>query len=313
MAAPTNHWKLGLFVVVSLFAAVSVGVYLSAQSLRKATVEYLSYFDESVQGLEVGAPVKFRGVTIGNVSLIDVASDRRHVEVTYSMTVKTLSDMKLSRKEGRQTQLRMPPDMRAQIASAGITGIKFITIDYFSEKDYPPPSLPFPVPENYIPGAPSTMKNLEDAVVKTVNQIPDLAQALLQLMSRINHFVGELDNQRLPVRVSETLQDLQTAVKAMNTAKLSTEAQGTLAGINAAVGRFDVLLTRLESDKGLLVSALRASDAFGETARGARGVGRQMDMTLRDVSEAAQSLRKLVDALEQDPDMLLKGRIRKAP
>jgi len=104
MSAPTNHWKLGLFVVGSLFAAVAIGVYLAAQSLRKDTVEYKSYFDESVQGLEVGAPLKFRGVTLGNVSLIDVAADRRHVEVSYSMTVKTLSDMKLSRKEGRQSE-----------------------------------------------------------------------------------------------------------------------------------------------------------------------------------------------------------------
>ena len=68
MSAPSNHWKLGLFVVagVGLFLALLGG--LGARGLRKETVTYTTYFDESVQGLDVGSPVKFRGVTIGNVA-----------------------------------------------------------------------------------------------------------------------------------------------------------------------------------------------------------------------------------------------------
>ena len=69
MANPTNHWKLGLFVVVGFCAAVATAVFFGAQSLRNETVRYKTYFDESVQGLEVGSFVKFRGVTIGTVSL----------------------------------------------------------------------------------------------------------------------------------------------------------------------------------------------------------------------------------------------------
>ena len=54
---------------------------LGARSLQKEVGRYVSYFDESVQGLDVGSPVKFRGVTIGTVGGIDVAPDHRHVEV----------------------------------------------------------------------------------------------------------------------------------------------------------------------------------------------------------------------------------------
>ena len=67
MAAPTNHYKLGLFVIASFIAALSAAILLGAASMQKKTVKYHSYFNESVQGLDLGSPVKFRGVTIGNV------------------------------------------------------------------------------------------------------------------------------------------------------------------------------------------------------------------------------------------------------
>ncbi len=79
MSAPSNHWKLGLFVVAGVALFLTMLVFLGARSLQSETVTYKTYFDESVQGLEVGSPVKFRGVTIGNVSGIDIAADRRHV------------------------------------------------------------------------------------------------------------------------------------------------------------------------------------------------------------------------------------------
>ncbi|MEP7125951.1 MAG: mammalian cell entry protein, partial [Byssovorax sp.] len=63
MSAPTNHWKLGLFVVVGVVLTLTTVAVLGARSLRKEVSRYVSYFDESVQGLEVGSPIKFRGVT----------------------------------------------------------------------------------------------------------------------------------------------------------------------------------------------------------------------------------------------------------
>ena len=60
MAAPTN-WKLGLFVVVGIVLSLTTMTFLGAESLKKKVVSYQTYFDESVQGLEVpGSPVKFR-------------------------------------------------------------------------------------------------------------------------------------------------------------------------------------------------------------------------------------------------------------
>jgi hypothetical protein len=66
----------------------------------------------------------------------------------------------------------------------------------------------------------------------------------------------------------------------------------------------------LDGDKGLVTSLTRASDALGDTVRGADGIGNQLEGALAAVAQAAGSIRTLTLALERNPDMLLKGRSR---
>ena len=96
MSAPTNRWKLGAFVVGSVLVGLAAAVVLTAQTMQVVTVTYASYFDEAVTGLEVGSPVRYRGVKIGKVSAIDVAPDRRHVEIIYSLGVEALNRLGLA-------------------------------------------------------------------------------------------------------------------------------------------------------------------------------------------------------------------------
>jgi paraquat-inducible protein B len=322
MSTPTNQWKLGLFVVMGLALLVGAIVFFGARSLRTETVEYKTYFDESVQGLDPGAPVKYRGVTIGGVYTIDVAQDRRHVEITIKLDVKELENMRLVEKgPGIGTRIAMPPDMRAQLGSTGITGVKFVQLDFFSVKDNPLPSLPFPVPANYIPAAPSMMTKLEESVVKAVNSFPELAAQLVTLLARVNHILEEVEGQGLPEKTaivlkqsSALLADISTRVSQLDVGAMSTQAKETLANLNAATVKMDRLMDKVAGDKGLFASAQRTSDAVGELARDSSGVGRELETTLHEVQQAAASIRKLADALERDPDMLIKGRaVRRAP
>src|SRR3954452_12054757 len=136
MAAQQNHWKLGLFVVVGLVMTLGTVAALGARSLRTEVGHYVSYFDESVQGLEVGSPIKFRGVTIGTVGRIDIAPDHRNVEVESELGVAELSRLGLDVAagpvhKGARKKLEMAVDLRVQLASAGLTGVKFLQLDFF--------------------------------------------------------------------------------------------------------------------------------------------------------------------------------------
>lgn len=317
MTTPANHWKLGLFVVVgALLALVSV-LSFSAYRLRRETVKYKTYFDETVQGLEIGAPVKFRGVVIGAVSDIAVGPDSRHVEVTSSLTVKELTRLRLT-PVGKRARLGVPPDLRAQLAAVGITGIKFVQIDYFDVRTNPPPVLPFPVGDDYLPAATSTLKNLEDAIVSAVDQFPVMAERLLAVMEHVERILEQVEARKLPdqasaslARVDALVVALDDSLKRLDAGKLSKQAQQAIASLNVALARLSQMMDRVGGDKGLMASAQRASDAMGDAARGAASIGGELQDALRGVHDAADSIARLSDAIERDPDMLLKGRAKR--
>jgi paraquat-inducible protein B len=315
MAAPTNHWKLGLFVVVGVVLALTTITFLGAESLKKQVVSYQTDFDESVQGLEVGSPVKFRGVTVGAVSAIGIAPDGRHVVVTSELAVADLSDLGLAVGKGDRSTIRVPPDLRMQVVSQGITGVKFLLIDFFDVKDNPPPELPFAVPSNYIPAAVSTMKNLEDAVVRAVNRIPEIAEGIVIVLGKVNRLLDEVQGGKLLqnagatlARANQVLATLQGELEQSHIGKLSTKADESLTLLNQTITRMSTILGRLDGDKGLLASAQRASNAVGDVAVNARSLGPEVEETLRDIQEFTGAIQRVADALERDPDMLLKGR-----
>lgn len=303
MSAPANHWKLGLFVVVGFCLAAIAVVYLGARSLQKETVLYKTYFDESVQGLELGSPVKFRGVTLGSVAKIDVAADHRHVEVSCDLNVKELLGLGLSDRKhvGLRTKLSVPPELRVRLETTGITGVKFLLIDYFNPETHPPPTLPFPTPDNYIPSTPSLIKNIEDSVVHALDKLPDMAAQIQKLMPAALLALEHADL---------VLMDAHKAIGELQVGKLSGQAESALVKLNVALTNINKLVESVNGDKGLLASLRRTSDAVGNTAQNATYVGPTLEATLREIQGAAESVHRLADSIDRDPDMLLKGRAK---
>lgn len=319
MATPVNHWKLGLFVVLSVVLGLAVIVVLGARSLQKQLITYTTYFDESVQGLEIGSAVKFRGVIIGTVADIDIAPDRRHVRVDAALVVDDITAMGLAVGQGKDTQIRVPPELRTQLASMGITGVKFLLIDYFRVEDNPPPALSFAVPPLYVPAAQSSMKNIEDSIVSAVSRIPEVTDQAAAVMKRVNAILGDLEGRAMPekaegalVKANAVLSRLDSNLAALRLGELSDQGLATLQNVNGAITKLSGLLDRAGSDGGIFANADRASLAVGDAARNANGVGIQLEQTLRATQDAATAVQRLSDALERDSDMLLKGRARRA-
>src|SRR5882672_1008343 len=123
----TNHWKLGFFVVAALATMVAVTFWIGAQRFQRESFQAISYFDESLQGLDVGSPVKWRGVTIGTVSDLTVAPDGRHVQATSEIFVDALK--RLGLEVPQRGQAFIHPNLRVQLASVGITGNRFLLND----------------------------------------------------------------------------------------------------------------------------------------------------------------------------------------
>src|SRR5262249_62254679 len=77
----TSHWKVGLFVLSGVALAFATLLWLGTAQFRRQVMRFVTYVDEAVQGLDVGAPVKIRGVAVGSVTRIRIARDRKPVEL----------------------------------------------------------------------------------------------------------------------------------------------------------------------------------------------------------------------------------------
>jgi phospholipid/cholesterol/gamma-HCH transport system substrate-binding protein len=113
MASRASKFLIGLFVIVGTLIAVIIIIWVGAADFFISGSTYVTYFDESVQGLQADSAVKYRGVEVGKVKSINVAPDYRLIEVV--MKVDLTEDLQ----SHTETQLR----------TAGITGIVFIELD----------------------------------------------------------------------------------------------------------------------------------------------------------------------------------------
>src|SRR5438046_6606702 len=223
----TNHWKLGLFVLLAVVALLGALFWLGARRFHRESFAAVSYFDESVQGLDVGSPVKFRGVTVGTVAEITIASYHRHVQVTSNMYVEALVRLGLRTRAPRSGEEFIDPRLRVQLASAGITGVRFIQPDFFDPERYPPPRLPFEPPWNYVPSVPSTLKSVEEAAIETLNRLPVLADRAKDTLTDMRKTLGSIDRLASDLGAEDgsfnrALQELRAARSEEHTSELQS-------------------------------------------------------------------------------------------
>lgn len=314
MATPTNNFKLGLFVLAGLATAFVLLLGLGARALKTDTMKFETYFNESVQGLEVGSPVKYRGVTIGTIHTVDIGPDKRHVKVEMDLDSQDVKRLGLA---DRPESIHVPAELRTQIVSQGITGVKFCQIDFFDPKSSPVEPLPFPVAQNYIPATASLLKSLEDAITSAVSRLPEMADKVVGIIANIDGLLSEFRKSNVSDTAVKTLEyadnvmkDVNKLVNQVHDSNIVGKTAGTVDNLNVAITTLNTGLAKISGDNGVLTSVQRATDAYADLGRNANGTNRELAKTLREIRETVESIKLLVDALERDPDMLIKGRAK---
>jgi phospholipid/cholesterol/gamma-HCH transport system substrate-binding protein len=282
----TNHWKLGLFVVAALATMVAVALWVGAQRFKRESFQAISYFDESVQGLDVGSPVKWRGVTIGTVSELTVAPDGRHVQVTSDIFVDALK--RLGLEVPQRGQAFIHPNLRVQLASVGITGNRFLQTDFFDPERHPPPPLSFEPPWNYVPSTPSTLKSVEDSALEILNKLPAVEDQATETLVGLRQTLASVD------ALSATLKSDDGAFHTL------------LVQLRSTASRLERTLE--EAQLGTTTASLRsASGQVGDAAAGMGDAREELAASLVALREVLEAVRALADSLDRDPSALLRG------
>jgi len=267
-----RHYRLGLFVVMTL-AILAVALFLlGGRKLFQPTFTFETYFDESVSGLEIGAPVRFRGVPLGQVSEILTSAATYEQDVPLGQRreyVVVRARINFSADEVRQME-RNVGDMirkglRAQTKLAGLTGQQYLAIDFLDPGSAPPLAFEWKPKHIYLPSAPNL-----------AGQIIEKAQTFLAGLN-------EADVQALSRNLNTLVVDLDRKVNEVPAAELAASAQAVLHDARSTFGRIDRLLA-----DGHIEQTLRNLDSASARIDSLLADGGDVDRLVKDIDQAAQ-------------------------
>jgi paraquat-inducible protein B len=301
----------GFIIGGSLLLLLAVTSLVSGKFFTHSTT-LVSVFPESVRGLQIGSPVTFRGVPLGQVTGIEAYMVNRDagidIAVTYQVNLDRIHDPAGSvgglkaMGSGEAVRLLSEKGLRAELQSTSlVTGQLYIDLDF--HPDQPPRLAEVPSSHPQIPTAPTRFQVLSERLEKFANALADLP----------------LDE--VAVNLSETLvafRDLARSPEARQAlASVGTAGKDltrTLAGIDKLVvdlrGKVsDADVKRIVEDIHRTLGSAEAGLAqIQQTLAGTSGAQRELSHTLSEIARAAAAVRVLAEYLERNPSSIVEGK-----
>lgn len=322
MRARANPARIGAFVVGAIALSVTAIVLLGSGRLFADTVEMVSFFPGSVNGLAVGAPVKFKGVDIGHVREILIAVDEASQADFRIPVVYDVDPARLTRRGSTLTaeSLRdravlgelIDSGLRAQLSAESlVTGVLYVELDM-----HPGTSVDLHLDpgsaRREIPTLPTTIERAASAATQILSKIEELDldglfAKLTDTIAEVNHLLASPELKNVAGNLNKVLKAADEA--AAEVRDLARSTRGNLDGVARSAQRtMDGAAQALTALDGTLVEARLALDAVAQLVAPESPVIFQVGDSLRALGDAARSLRRLADSLERNPSALLFGR-----
>lgn len=317
-----------MFILGALVIFIVGFLSFGGSNIFSKPSRFFIYFEESVSGLDPGAPLKFNGVRIGRVAAVKV----RYDEGTKKALVQTTCEINrnvLTDNAGITVDLTNPAvlqglidrGLRARLNLTGITGLLFVELDFEDVRKYP--ADPRFMAEQYpvVPAIPSPISEVQQSIVEIVADLKQvdfagLSKELKGLVANANQKVGDFDVKALGSKVG-------SAADAINNFVSSPEARQTFLNLNAALTELRVVLARIDGNVGPLSDEMKKTLADAQVALKALesaatttqhfvaaqgGLGDEVTQSLRQLSDAAIALERLADSLSRNPSSLIVGK-----
>lgn len=316
-----NYTLVGLFVVILGGALVTTIVWLSTRGAHKSYGVYEVYVNESVAGLNPGAPVKYRGVDVGLVG--SIALDKINPERVQVL---------LNIEEGTPIKT----DTEAVLSRQGLTGIAYV--DLTGGSAGAPASIAVEG-QRYprIRAGQSLLLRIDTAVTATQAELFEVTREIKTVLGNINGFLVE-DNQQAIAEilkniknlsdslvkqtelVERNLQYMTPAIKHLNSA--SKDLPALVRQANKQLPELtEVTQSSFTAIKDAALSINRTAnhfdrlvvDAHAELSRMANDTLAQTSPLIMELQQLSASLRRLAQNLDQNPDQIIFGRPPRVP
>ena len=312
MAKQANRMMIGGFVVLAvLIMAASLVVFGSGKFFQK-TMQFVLFFDGSIKGLSVGAPVQFKGVQIGSVTSITMQIDLAKMQAQIPVLIELEPDRwkVVGGERGVRKNLEklIEKGLRAQLGMQSfITGQLMIELDFYPGS----PLVLKNIDERYveIPTIPSTTEKLADALSKL-----DLAALEKHLESALDGIAKLANDPNLTASIRALKDTLQGADATLKDArklvtKVDVQVDPLSKNLNKTLTDYGKLAVNVDSRVG------GVAIGFDKTMGAARGfisdnspLMVELQNTLQEISAMSRSIRQLTNYLDQHPEALIRGK-----
>jgi paraquat-inducible protein B len=320
MSKRANPTAIGLFFAVGLALGVAALLVFSSRSLFHPRQKEILYFDASLKGLNPGAPVKLRGVTIGSV--VEVLIRHNQSSKDFSMPVVITIDKKLAQAKsdellqiGSQSKLEqlIQQGFRGRLdAESLVTGVLYVDLDMVPNA--PPPQFHQLTPEYHeIPTVPADVQQLLANLAHL--DIPGFSEKLNRLLARLDASLSQLN-------VAEISAGITNLLGAANHVVTNPDLTNSLAGLRQTLEQAKSLLKRVDGRVDSLADSVTNTlyDAQ-KTLAGLRvGLGNVSDLlgpdsairpdliqALEQLGNASRAIADLAEFLKRNPNTLLTG------
>ncbi|MBK8475579.1 MAG: MCE family protein [Opitutaceae bacterium] len=334
MKSKLSPTLIGVFVIGGVTLLLVAVLAFGGSSLFTKPQRFAVYFNESVHGLDPGAPVKVRGVRVGRVADVSVRFDSTK-HVSQVEVICEVSKNVLVRPDGRridfattgQIEQLVKDGMRAELAVMGLaTGLLYVELGFDEEQKYPlSPTLPqagMPV----VPAVPSAIAEFTASITDLLAKLrqidyagisTDLKGLLVSAKTKIDALelqpaVEEVKGAAAAIRVLAA--DPKIGDAFANVTRTLAELQTTIGHIDAQVVPAGEELRRTLAEARGAMEQLNAAAASVRRFTGPQtGLGDEAMHTFQRVGDAAEAMQRLVDFLERNPNALLIGRAPGTP
>jgi paraquat-inducible protein B len=320
---------IGAFVLGAVALIVIAILVFGSGRLFRQTREFVLYFDNSVNGLRIGAPVKIKGVEIGSVKDIRLQLEKD----TQVNKIPVIIEIDLEKLTSRGATTVAAVDreafrkaivdrgLRGQLAMESlVTGLLYVALDF-------------------LPGTPITLVQQANGDYK-YPEIPTLPTSLQQAKDVFTQILSKLDE----IDFKPLIASLESTVDGIKRTVNSPDLQATIRSLRQTMPKVDeavvnmrnlagtmndnvkILAADLQQTSGDARLALKqAGDALKQTEETMKRaeaavtnietlsdldspVNYELEKSLKEVSAAARSLRSLTDYLERNPRALIFGK-----
>lgn len=298
MLNKANPKLIGSFVLGALLLLVATLLLFGSGAWFRPRHTFIGYFGGSVQGLDVGSPVRFRGVRVGQVKDIELQylekeNDFR-IRVLIEITGRGEEEDQARTLDLRLINILIKKGLRAQLVSESfITGRLFINLDFFPDE----PLRLVADQRNYaeLPTIPTDLEKLQSAArnfYARLSELPleEIVLRLNRVLQNVETVTGSTETLALPGQLGRSAGELEALLTTLN-----TETPATLAEVRAALTEGRRVLDRLDSDASSITTALVG--ATGEASVTMKSVRDQLTFGSGPLGELAGGFNESAAAL----------------